>query len=428
MYDVIIVGARVAGSSTAMLLARKGFKVLLVDRATFPSDTLSTHQVHLTGVARLERWGVLDRVIASNAPATRQLIFDFGSAVLTGRFPTFQGLDAMYSPRRTVLDAILVDAARAAGAEVREDFLVDELVSENGRVAGIRGRPKGGRTVTETARLVVGADGKHSLVAKGVGAATYHAKPALSLMFYTYWEGVPLAGGEIYSRERRSVGVWPTNDGLALTIVNWPIDEFATFHADVEGNFLATLDLIEGLGERVRAGKRAAPIRGTPDLPNFFRVPFGPGWALVGDAGLILDPGTGQGISFAFRDAELLTDAIAAGFSGRKPIEVALAAYQRERDRAALPMYRLTLQLASFAPPSVAQQVLFTSLMGQPAEIERFFGVISGTVPIQEFFSPSNLLKIVGARGVARIVRGSLGAGRSGRSRRSPADAPVSCP
>src|SRR5262245_12108733 len=120
MYDVIIVGARVAGSATGMLLARIGFKVLVVDRASFPSDTLSTHQVQLPGVACLRRWGLLDRVIAANTPATRQVTFDTGFVRLEGRFPEFQGVDALYSPRRTILDKIIVDAARDAGAEVRE--------------------------------------------------------------------------------------------------------------------------------------------------------------------------------------------------------------------------------------------------------------------------------------------------------------------
>ncbi len=145
MYDVIIVGARVAGSSTAMLLAGKGLRVLLVDRAAFPSDTLSTHQVQLPGGARLRRWGLLDQVVASGAPPAREVRFDAGSVVLQGRYPAFEGVDAVYSPRRTVLDALLLEAARAAGAEVREQFIVEELTVEDGRVTGIRGRAKGGQ-------------------------------------------------------------------------------------------------------------------------------------------------------------------------------------------------------------------------------------------------------------------------------------------
>src|SRR5215213_1787072 len=177
MYDVIVVGARVAGSSTAMLLARKGFKVLLLDRATFPSDTLSTHQVQLPGVARLKHWGLLDRVdrvISSGAPATRHVRFDAAGSVLEGHYPAFGGVDALYSPRRTILDKILVDAAREAGVAVREGFVVEEVLTDDGHVTGIRGRVRDRRksstTVTEAARLVVGADGKRSLVADAVRA------------------------------------------------------------------------------------------------------------------------------------------------------------------------------------------------------------------------------------------------------------------
>ena len=174
MHDVIVVGARVAGASTAMLLAREGLDVLVVDRAAFPSDTLSTHQVQLPGVARLARWGLLDRVVASGAPAASRVRFDTGPVVLEGAFPAFQGVDAVYSPRRTILDELLVEAAREAGAEVRERFAVDELVTEDGRVTGVRGRDAAGAPVTERARLVVGADGKRSRVAGAVGAAAYH--------------------------------------------------------------------------------------------------------------------------------------------------------------------------------------------------------------------------------------------------------------
>ena len=406
MYDVIVVGARVAGSSTAMLLARNGLKVLVVDRASFPSDTLSTHQVQLPGGARLRRWGLLDAVVASGAPPARHVRFDLGPMALEGHFPTFQGVDAVYSPRRTVLDALLVEAARAAGAEVREGFVVEEVVVEGGRVSGIRGRTKGGARVAESARLTVGADGKHSLVARTAGAATHHERPPLSMACYTYWEGVPVQGGELYARPRRAVGAWPTNDGLTMTYVAWPAEEFPAFRADVEGNVLRSLDLAGDLGQRVRAGRRAERFRASPDLPNAFRRPYGPGWALVGDAGLVMDPITGQGIGDALRDAELLADAVSAGLGGHRPLEAALAGYEQARDQAALPMYEFTTQLASFAPPSAEQEALFAALAGRPAEIDRFFGVITGAVPMADYFSPRNLLRVLGPRAMARLAVG----------------------
>jgi 2-polyprenyl-6-methoxyphenol hydroxylase-like FAD-dependent oxidoreductase len=408
MYDVIIVGARVAGSATAMLLARAGLRVLVADRATFPSDTLSTHQVQLPGGARLRRWGLLDAVVASGAPPAREVSFDAGPVVLRGRFPDFEGVDAVYSPRRTVLDALLLEAARAAGAEVRERFAVEEVTVEAGRVSGIRGRGKGGPAVTEQARLVVGADGKHSMVARTVGAAAHHELPPRTMGCYTYWEGVPLQGGEIYARERRAVGAWPTNDGLTLTYVAWPVDEFAAFRADPEGNFLRTLDLAGDLGQRARAGRRAERFRASPDLPNRFRRPQGPGWALVGDAGLVMDPITGQGIGDALRDAELLAGAIGAGFGGRQPLTEALAGYERDRDRAALPMYRFTAELAALGPAGPEQRALFTALAGRPAEVDRFLGVLTGAVPLDGYFAPRNLLRLLGVRGMATAMLGRL--------------------
>jgi 2-polyprenyl-6-methoxyphenol hydroxylase-like FAD-dependent oxidoreductase len=406
MYDVIVVGARVGGASTALLLARRGLKVLAVDRATFPSDTLSTHQVQVPGVARLRRWGILDGVLAAGTPAASAVRFDPGPVVLHGRFPEFEGASAVYSPRRTILDKLLVDAARAAGGEVRERFAFDELVWDGARVAGIRGRSDGA-AVSERAQLVVGADGRHSAVAKAVRAPAYRVVPALTTAYYTYWSGVELAGGEIYSRQcvKRLVGAWPTNDGLVMTYVAAPASEFHAFRADAEGQILAALDKCGDLGERVRAGERADRVFGTADTRNRFHQPFGRGWALVGDAGLVMDPATGAGIADALRDAELLTDAVGAGLDGGPPLDEALAGYQAARDAAAVPMYEMTTDLASFAPPRPEQEMLLRALAGNQAEIDRFLSVLTGSLPGPEYFTPRNMLRLIGVRGVWQALR-----------------------
>jgi 2-polyprenyl-6-methoxyphenol hydroxylase-like FAD-dependent oxidoreductase len=416
MYDTIVVGARCAGSSTAMLLARKGLNVLVVDQTQFPSDTLSTHQVQVPGVACLARWGLLDRVVAAGTPATRHVRFAPGPFVLEGTYPAFEGVDALFSPRRTILDAILVDAARLAGAEVREDTIVEGLLFNGDRVVGVRGRMKSGGPFEERARLVIGADGKRSFVAKAVGALVVKEKPASTAAFYTYWEGVGVQGGEMYSGPGYGAGAWPTNDGLVLLFVSVPLGAFERFRADTEGNLLAAIDASGDLGARVRAGRRAERIRGTIDVPNVVRRPYGPGWALVGDAGLVMDPLTGQGIGNAFRDAESLGEAVSAGLGGETPMDQALAGYQRRRDRAVLPMWDFTTDLAQMKPMPIEARVLFGSLEGRPAEIDRFLGVLTGSEPLAGYMAGSNMRRIVGLRGLARIVAGKVRGGRTSRA------------
>jgi flavin-dependent dehydrogenase len=397
MYDAIVIGARCAGSPTAMLLARKGYRVLLLDRGRFPSDTLSTHYIHQPGVAKLSRWGLLDQVAASNCPAIRRATFDFGALALTGSPPPAEGIAAAYCPRRTVLDQILVTAAVEAGAELQESFCVQELLWNDGEVAGIRGLTAGGRAVTERARIVVGADGLHSMVARAVQAPVYHVQPTLTCAYYSYWSGLGLEGVELYPRDGRVVIALPTNDDLTCIAVQWPREEFHAFRADIEGNFLRTLELAPGLAERVRAGQREERYAGTADLPNFFRRPYGPGWALVGDAGYHKDPHLGQGITDAFRDAELLADAIDAGLSGRQPLNAALAGYEQARNEAVLPMYELNCELASLQPPPPDRQQLLAALRGNQEATDRFLGTVAGTVPIQEFFAPTNVERILQA-------------------------------
>jgi flavin-dependent dehydrogenase len=398
MYDAIVVGARCAGSSTAMLLARKGYRVLMVDKAGFPSDTLSTHYIHQPGVAQLDKWGVLPAVVASGCPPVVRQIFDVGPFALTGAPPPVNGNTAGYAPRRFVLDKILFDAAVAAGVEVREHFSVKELLSEGDRVTGIRGRADGGALVDDHARIVIGADGMRSGVARLASAPSYNEKPAASCAYYTYWSGVAVDTVELYPRPDRMLIAAPTNDGLTLTIVYWPIQEFDQVRGDIEPRFLAAFDLVPSLAERVREGERAEKFRGTGDLDGFMRRPFGAGWALVGDAGYHKNPITAQGITDAFRDAELLTDALDETLAGRMPEADALAGYEQARNAAVMPMYELTADLATLQPPAPEMQALMGALQDNEEQAGRFMGTIAGTVPIPEFFAPENIGAIMGAR------------------------------
>jgi 2-polyprenyl-6-methoxyphenol hydroxylase-like FAD-dependent oxidoreductase len=401
MYDVIVVGTRVAGATTAMLLARAGLRVLAVDRARFPSDTLSTHQVQLPGVALLRRWGLLDEIVARGTPAARTLAFDAGPAVLRGAYPAADGVDAVYSPRRILLDSLLVDAARAAGATVEEGFVVEGLTGDDGRVTGIRGRVKGGPSRTVAARMVVGADGKNSTVARLAGARAYRVRPPAAAACYAYFADLPVTGGEVYNRPDRMVGLWPTGDGLTIVYLGLPAAAFPALRADLTGNFRAAVSAVGDLGERLAAARPVEHVRGTTDLPARILRPYGPGWALAGDAGLVMDPITGQGIGNALRDADALSTAVVATLDGSGG--KAMAAYHRRRDAERRPMYDLTAGLASFRPDP-AGATLFPAIAADPAQVSRFLGVLTGTVPVAEFFAPGNLRRVVGTRGLLRML------------------------
>lgn len=397
-YDAIVVGARCAGSPTAMLLACKGYNVLVVDRATFPSDTLSTHVVHPPGVAALKRWGVLDRLTETGCPPIDTYTFDFGPFTLSGS-PGTDDSPVSYCPRRIVLDKLLVDAASDAGAEVREEFTVDEVVIEDGRVVGIRGHGKDGGTVTERALVVVGADGRYSLVAKAVDAERYNEKPQILCGYYSYWSGLPVDGKfEVYVRPGRGWAVAPTHDDLTLVVAGWPFAELEANKKEVEGNYLKMFDLAPQFAERIRSAKREARFAGTA-VENYFRKPFGPGWALVGDAGYNKDFITAQGITDAFRDAELCADALDDSLSGTRAFDVAMDEYQSTRDEHVLPMFEFTCQLATLEPPPPEMQQLLGAVHGNQEAMDGFARVNAGVTSPAEFLSDENVRRIFAAAG-----------------------------
>jgi flavin-dependent dehydrogenase len=393
-YDVIVVGARCAGSPTAMLLARKGYKVLVVDRSTFPSDAVSTHVVHAPGLAALERWGLLERVTATGCPAMPTYSFDFGPFTLSGAPRLVEGQSAAYAPRRTVLDTILVDGASESGAEVREGFTVDELIGDDGVITGIRGRGKNGKAVEERARVVIGADGANSRVVKAVGPEQYNEKPVLQAGFYAYFSDLPVNGFEVTIRPERGWAALPTNDGLTLLVVGWPYAEHEANKRDVEGNYLKTLELSPGFADRVRSATRESRFAGSP-VPNYFRKPFGPGWALVGDAGYSKDPITAQGISNAFRDAELCAAGVDATLSGGRSFDDAMADYQSARDQHSLPIYEFTTQLATLEPPPPEMQQMLGAIHGNQDAMDGFASVVAGTVSPVDYFDPANIERMM---------------------------------
>jgi flavin-dependent dehydrogenase len=392
-YDAIVVGARCAGAPTAMLLARKGYKVLVVDRATFPSDTISTHVMHPPGVSAMKRWALLDQLVATGCPPIDTYAFDFGAFVIEGA-PGTDDAPVAYCPRRTVLDKLLVDAATEAGAEVREAFTVEDVVRENGRVTGIRGHSKDGGTATESARVVIGADGRHSSIAAAVRPEQYNEKPDILCGYYSYWSGLEMNGRfETYVRENRGWAAAPTNDGLTLVVGGWPMTEFEANKSDVEGNYLKMFEQDPAFDERIHAAKREARVVGT-HVPNYFRKPYGPGWALVGDAGYNKDFITAQGISDAFLGAEHVATALDESLSGARPFDEVMSEYQSMRDNHVLPIYEFTCMLATLEPPPPEMQQLLGAVHASQEAMDGFCRVGAGVTSPAEFFSEENIGRI----------------------------------
>jgi len=359
---------------------------------------MSGHLIHVPGVARLKRWGLGEQLAALDTPPVRTFLFDFGNGTLRGEVAPIGDTAHGISPRRYLIDKMLVDAAVDAGAELREEFSVEELLFDGENVIGIQGRTRQGTVVTEYAHIVVGADGISSKIARLVDAPDYLTVESLTCNYYSYWSGVELEGMEMYARDGRFITATPTNDGLTIVNVIWPQHQFHDVRSEIEENFERTLDLAPTLAERIRAGRRVERFVGTAHTPNFLRRPYGPGWALVGDAGFHKDPITAQGMTDAFRDAELLATAIDDGLSEGWLMDDALAGYEQRRNEAALPMYQFTCDMARLAPPSTEMGRLLAALVNNREETNRFFGMLAGTVSIDEFFGPENVDRIVGGR------------------------------
>lgn len=397
MYDVIVVGARCAGSAIAMLLARRGYRVLLVDRDTFPSDMeMSTHLIHQRGVARLGRWGVLDAVVAAGSRRIYGCMIEMGPIQLTGPAPAVDGEDGALAPRRMVLDAILIAAAVRSGAQLREGCQVETLREEGGRVVGVKGRTATGGTLAAKARIVVGADGPSSRVAACVRAPKYNAKPALQGTAWIYWNDVPMEHFELHLGAYQAVYAFPTDKGSTLIGVNWAIDRFRSVRRNVEHEYFNVLHrLAPQLAERTESAHRTADKTHLGATRNFFRKAYGPGWVLLGDAHYTKDPCTAQGITDAFCDAEHLADAIDHGLCGERGLDEVLLTYEKGRVAWATPFYELTCELAKFAPPTPDKLELYSALQGNRRDTEAFLGTVSEAVSPTDFFAPDNLARIL---------------------------------
>jgi len=400
VYDAIVIGARCAGAVTAMLLARQGHRVLLVERGDFPSDVHRGHFIHRHGPQRLADWGLLDRVVATNCPPLTTHLSDFGDFPLIGRDIRVGNVAWGYAPRRRQLDQVLVEAAVEAGAEFRPNFVVDSCLWDGDRVKGIRGRHRRQRiSSTEEAVVTIGADGRNSTLARVVGAPAYEEAPTLTCCYFSYWSGVSTEGFEWYLRKNRVIFAFRTNDDLTAIFIGWPINEFASVRADIEGQFMRVVDMIPEFGERVRCGRREERFYGAADMPNYLRRPFGPGWALVGDAGCHKDPMMAHGICDAFRDADFLATAIHEGLAGQCPLDDALMRYERRRNEATMAEYRENIAAARFAPISPELLQVRLALRGNQEDTNRFIMMLEGWISHEEFFNPENLQRIMAKAG-----------------------------
>jgi flavin-dependent dehydrogenase len=382
-YDVVIAGARCAGSTTAMLLSRKGYRVLLVDRARFPSDTVCTLHIRQTGVAALARWGLLERLDATGCPPLDHTVVETAGIRVEGCPPPLEGIRSSRAPRRIVLDRLLATAAQEAGAVFRDRCAVEDVVWADDRVVGVRCR-EAGRTTLVRAPLVIGADGVRSTVARLARAGTVLEHPTLTCVYYAYWSGLDI-GRELYSWDGGGLSVIPTNDGLTMITVTYAIGEFDRVRRDATETYVDTIRTrTPGLCERVAAGRMEGRLYAMGHQPNFVRQATGPGWALVGDAGVHKDPATGQGISAAFAQAELLAAELDGDLAHRARTDAALARYARRRDELMIPDYQATIEVARLALPPRLRELL--ELIKDDQELtDAWLGGSAGVVTREQF-------------------------------------------
>lgn len=345
-YDAVVVGARCAGAATAMLLARAGLRVLAVDRGRYGTDTLSTHALMRGAVLQLHRWNVLRAVVDAGTPAVRRTTFDYGDAQVIVPIKFRDGVDALFAPRRALLDRVLVDAAVASGATVVHGVRVVDLVRDGARrVEGVVLEDGDGHTRAIRARTTVGADGVHSVVARLAGAREYRTGRHATGVVYGHWTGVPVDGYLWTFREGIASGAIPTGRDETCVFVCVPASRFAEeFRGDVAAGYRRLLPLAAPQLAPFMAGATLVDsLQGFGGRTGYFREPRGPGWALVGDAGYFKDPLTAHGITDALIDAELLANAVVAGSHW------AFDEYAMARDERADELFEVTDAVASFA-------------------------------------------------------------------------------
>jgi flavin-dependent dehydrogenase len=344
-YDVIVVGARVAGAATAMLLAQRGLRVMLLERGRLGADILSTHALMRAGVLQLSRWCLLHKIVAAETPPIHRTTFRYGDERVVISIKPSHGVDALYAPRRTLLDPLLVNAALEAGAEVYDQTSVHDLIQRDGRITGAQVRTVDGRNVELISSLVIGADGIHSTIARLVDAPFTRRGQHASATTYGYWSGLPTDGYEWNFQANACSGVIPTNNGQACVFASASPTRIG--RGGVDRLMEVIVDGAPHLAERLRSAEPPRSTRTWRGERGYLRRSHGPGWALVGDAGYFKDPISAHGLTDALRDAELLTRAVVDGLGGAASIDSALENYQTTRDGISLPLFDVVDRIAS---------------------------------------------------------------------------------
>ncbi|MBD0710872.1 MULTISPECIES: FAD-dependent oxidoreductase [unclassified Streptomyces] len=391
MFDAIVVGARVAGSATALMLARTGHRVLVLDRATFPSDTLSTHLIHQPGVAALARWGLLDELRRTGCPPLDHVVYEVAGIRVEGCGRGVEGQRAAYAPRRHVLDHLMLEAAARAGAEIRQGCRVTALTyDDTGRVNGVEGT-HAGKAFRAASRLVIGADGMRSTVAELVRAPFTAQHPRLTCAYYSYWQDLP-ASLELHEAPARWVAAVATHDAT-LVLTYFPQSRFDEVRADAERHHLRQVrETAPELYERLQSATRVERLRGTGDQQNYFRQASGPGWALVGDAGHHKDSITARGISDAYLQAELLVRHVQGRLDADPALlDQALTGYGEERDAALLPGYEATLAVGRLDEQHPQRLALLRAIRKDPELTSIYFDMVAGAATIGDLYTPKLL-------------------------------------
>ncbi|MEV4418392.1 FAD-dependent monooxygenase [Patulibacter sp. NPDC049589] len=394
--DVVIVGARCAGTAAAVPLARAGHDVIVVDKARFPADTMSTHVLVPNGVQELQLMGALQKILALNPSRTRYLTLHDGDVQICERFRPFSGIDYGLCIPRDQQDVLLVEAARDAGADVRERTAMQEVLWRDGRAAGVRCRTREGEYEIH-AKLVIGADGRKSRVAAEVDAWTPYRASRNGRGFAFRYLDDPLGDDapsafQIFRAHGNQVLVLPSCPAGRTLVANMcDAADIPRFRADPEASWAALLNGDPALKERVGGAENLSRMRTTDDLSSYYRVSSGPGWALAGDAGHFKDPVTGNGMRDALKHGRLLGESAATTLHDAADLDVALRDWERHRDRDTISTYHWGNRESRPGPSSPLVREVMRTFAG--SEAPNLSDTFNRARPIEAIISPARMLR-----------------------------------